>query len=465
MKTAVLSRIGLCLSMLLLTLPGRSTPLSTDTPSGIKFFTGSWKDVLAEAKRQNKPIFVDIFTTWCGPCKQMAKEAFPDAKVGEKFNANFVSYQIDAEKGEGIELARKYVVTAYPTSLFVGASGELIHRIVGYGGITGMLTQADKALEAAKDPNPLSAMDKQFAEGKREPDFLVAYLQKRARMGLPSAEALDAYLKTVPEANWSSDRNIELMSGNLATANSKAFSALLKEVVRLRTIPAKRRQGQLAFNALFNAIENDFRTAVAEKSEAKLEANITKRQEVNAALNPNPTPANILQEMGNGYRINFYRQTKDPDKYRTLAVPEATKLMAIPMDSVRAKNELAYKRFQAQTASTPDSVKKRDDFKKYADMVKISESKQLAARLNNLAWTYSELMTDPKDLNQALSWSAKSLAYDRVSLNLNTYAHLLSKLGRKEEAIKIEQEAITKEKAAGQDTDSLEKSLAVMKLK
>ena len=466
MKTVLISRMSLCLSLLLLvSLSGRSTALPTDGPSGIKFFTGSWKDVLAEAKRQNKPVFVDIFTTWCGPCKLMAKEAFPDAKVGEKFNANFISYQIDAEKGEGLELARQYVVTAYPTSLFVASTGELIHRTIGYGGIKGMLAEADIAIDAVKDPNPLSVMDKQFEGGKREPDFLVSYLQKRAKMGLPNGDALDAYLKIIPEANWSSDKNIELISGNLSTANSKAFTALLKESLKMRSIPDKRRQGQVAFNALFNAIESDFKKAVAEKSESQLEANINKRLEVNAAFNPNPIPANTLQVMTNGYRINFFRQTKNIDKYRALAVPEATKLMSTPMDSVKAKNELAYKRFQEQTASTPDSVKKRDDFKKYADMVKTSESKQIAARLNNLAWSYSELMTDPKDLNQALAWSAKSLDYDRIGLHLDTYAHLLSKLGRKEDAIKTEQEAIAKDKAAGQDTTNLEKSLAELKLK
>lgn len=94
----MLLSLGLCLALTI----ARSAVPRTDEPSGIKFFTGSWKAVLAEAKRQNKPVFVDIYTTWCGPCKLMAKEAFPNPTVGEKFNSSFVSYQIDAEKGEGV---------------------------------------------------------------------------------------------------------------------------------------------------------------------------------------------------------------------------------------------------------------------------------------------------------------------------------------------------------------------------
>ncbi len=465
MKTAFF-RMSLCFALLItVALSGWAAPPPADDPSGIKFFTGSWKDVLAEAKRQNKPIFVDIFTTWCGPCKLMAKQAFPDAKVGEKFNANFVSYQIDAEKGEGIDVAKKYVVTAYPTSLYVSANGDLIHRAIGYGGIKGMLEQADKAIDASKDPNPLSVMEKQYEGGKREPDFLSAYLQKRAKMGLPSGNALEDYLKVVPETDWSSDKNIGIIAGNLTTTNSKAFPALLKETLKLRTNPAKRQVAQMAFNGLLGSIEADFKKAVAEKSEPLLEANIVKRKELNMALNPTAATPAQMETLANGYRINFYRQTKNMDKYRTLAGSEATKLMNVSMDSVKAKNELAYKRFLAQTAATPDSVKKRDDFKKYAEMIKTGESNQMAAKLNNLAWSYNELMTDPKDLNQALTWSAKALTYQRTGTYLDTYAHLLSKLGRKAEAIKSEEEAIAQEKAAGQDTAPFEKELAAMKLK
>ena len=37
---------------------------------GIQFETGSWKEVLQKAKQENKLIFVDLYTTWCGPCIQ-----------------------------------------------------------------------------------------------------------------------------------------------------------------------------------------------------------------------------------------------------------------------------------------------------------------------------------------------------------------------------------------------------------
>ena len=43
---------------------------------GIKFTEGSWSQVLSDAKKQNKLIFIDIYTTWCGPCKMMSANTF-----------------------------------------------------------------------------------------------------------------------------------------------------------------------------------------------------------------------------------------------------------------------------------------------------------------------------------------------------------------------------------------------------
>ena len=98
---------------------------------GIQFEIGSWKEVLQKAKQENKLIFVDLYTTWCGPCKKMAAETFPQQAVGDYFNKNFVNYKIDAEKGEGPELAGKYEVSAYPTLVFVNAAGELVYKFMG----------------------------------------------------------------------------------------------------------------------------------------------------------------------------------------------------------------------------------------------------------------------------------------------------------------------------------------------
>ncbi len=108
-----------------------SNTVNTET-TGIVFFTGTLKEAKAKANKEKKLIFIDCYTTWCGPCKNMSKKTFVDKAVGEYFNKNFICMKIDMEKGEGISLASTYTVEAYPTYLFLNAKGEVKHRDLGF---------------------------------------------------------------------------------------------------------------------------------------------------------------------------------------------------------------------------------------------------------------------------------------------------------------------------------------------
>lgn len=87
--------------------------------------------VLLEAKTKNKLIFIDFYTTWCGPCKWMDSNVFADAEVATLFNKKFVNYKVDAEDFDGVNLALKYRVDAYPTLIFTDQNGNVLHRIEG----------------------------------------------------------------------------------------------------------------------------------------------------------------------------------------------------------------------------------------------------------------------------------------------------------------------------------------------
>ena len=73
-------------------LPGSNT-----MGQGIQFMQGSYREVLEKAKAENKKVFIDFYTTWCGPCKEMSSKVFTDADVAKYFNEKFISYQINAE--------------------------------------------------------------------------------------------------------------------------------------------------------------------------------------------------------------------------------------------------------------------------------------------------------------------------------------------------------------------------------
>ena len=98
---------------------------------GINFTHDKWNDVLSKAKKENKLVFVDVYTTWCGPCKVMTKKIFPTKIVGNYFNEKFINVKIDAERGEGVKFAEKYDVNAYPSLLFIDANGKLVGKNIG----------------------------------------------------------------------------------------------------------------------------------------------------------------------------------------------------------------------------------------------------------------------------------------------------------------------------------------------
>ena len=98
---------------------------------GIEFQKERYAEVLEMAKKQNKLVFIDIYTSWCGPCKQMAKKVFTLPEVGEYFNKNFVCCQLNAEAPENKTLVQKYKVNALPTLLFLNVKGEVLQSING----------------------------------------------------------------------------------------------------------------------------------------------------------------------------------------------------------------------------------------------------------------------------------------------------------------------------------------------
>jgi len=105
--------------------------ISLQAQSGITFFEGTFAEAKTQAAKENKAIFLDAYTVWCGPCKWMEKNTFTDQAVADYYNSNFINVKMDMEKGEGIALARKYRVMAYPTLLFIKSDGTVLGQKMG----------------------------------------------------------------------------------------------------------------------------------------------------------------------------------------------------------------------------------------------------------------------------------------------------------------------------------------------
>ena len=122
--------LGLLLAFALFSIS--ATTKSPETSPGINFFKGSYKDALAEAKKQNKLVFIDAYASWCSPCKKLQQNTFTDKNVIHYFNDHFINVSVDVEKGEGPTLVDKYKVTHFPTMIIADNEGKQITFTIGY---------------------------------------------------------------------------------------------------------------------------------------------------------------------------------------------------------------------------------------------------------------------------------------------------------------------------------------------
>lgn len=237
--------------------------------AGIDFFHGSFDEAKALAKEEGKVIFVDAYTTWCGPCKRMSRTVFTDAEVGEFYNKHFVNLKLDMEKREGIEFGGKYPVSAYPTLYFIDAKGEVVQKVKG-------AQSTDAFLSLGKSILSKVDFSKDYAEaydaGDRDPDLILNYVKALNKVGKPSGKIVNDYLKT--QSDLSTPFNSVFLYEALAEADSRIFNLYIKNkknILKLRTESEYLKRIELACEqTIRKAIEYDAESLVEEaKSKMK----------------------------------------------------------------------------------------------------------------------------------------------------------------------------------------------------
>ncbi len=224
---------------------------------GVLFEEGTFAQALAKAKNNKKGpklIFMDCYTTWCGPCKYMSEKIFPQELVGKFYNTNFVNIKIDMEKGEGIELAKKYEISAYPTFLILDADGNEINRIVGMGDADTFIEKTKKAMNPANNPKALKAK----FESYKNMENAVAYLEALTASSL-NKEAdifIEEIFTIMPPREKYSDKMWPYISHSLQNANSKVFKMVLAEKPLADKIAYKERVDVAICNGIKNLIGN-----------------------------------------------------------------------------------------------------------------------------------------------------------------------------------------------------------------
>lgn len=190
---------------------------------GIRFFEGSWEEALAEAKRLDRIIFVDAYAVWCGPCKKMAADVFPDDKVGEFYNKNFVNLKLDMERGEGLKFREKYPVSAFPTLFYIDFTGEIVQQVRGAQQVEGFLELGKKALsQIDRSQQYVTA----YENGDRDPELVFNYVRALNKAGKSSLKIANDYLRT--QKDLTTPFNLRFIFEAAAEADSRIFDLLIQ---------------------------------------------------------------------------------------------------------------------------------------------------------------------------------------------------------------------------------------------
>jgi len=155
-----------------------------------------WDTVLKRAKAENKYIYIDFFTTWCGPCKEMDKTTYVDDRVVE-FSKTIIPVKFDAEKGKGKELAEKYRISFYPSQIVIDPDGEEVDRFLGMLGPEDFMTTI---VGYTKGVGTWREMEKQLVEAPNDMELLLNVGKKHvaAVRDKKAIEYLERYLALDP---------------------------------------------------------------------------------------------------------------------------------------------------------------------------------------------------------------------------------------------------------------------------
>ena len=400
--------------------------------SGIKFQEGTWKEVTELAKKENKLIFIDVYTSWCGPCKLMVRDIFPLPEVGNFFNKSFINYKIDAEKGEGISIAKEYGVNAYPTYIFVHPTGKLIYKSLGSMPADRFIKEGENALAEFNDPKPFAEWENEYLSRKNDLEFLNEYMLKRQKLQLDNSIIVEDYMRASNNQDLINHPHFQtLIQINPIQTDGLFFKYLIENkdaIIKKQNWIENRYYNQLA-----RYLADDLDRAIKLNSE-ELMISISKKREL---LKGNTNP---LWE-ADALRMKFYGQTENEKSIIPVLKRYAKSVIAANRDSILNKGKSQVAQFDEQVKLGNIKIS-QDEMERTRNLMETMPSLEHAYRIRDIAKNAVQTSTNKSLLKDADSWLKVALSYSDHFTIYETIAALNQKLGKKELAITNQKKAI-----------------------
>jgi thiol-disulfide isomerase/thioredoxin len=410
-------------------------PCSAFAQDGIKFETGSWKEVLEKARTEKKLVFIDVYTSWCGPCKLMAKDIFPSKSVGDVFNKNFINYKIDAEKGEGVAIAKKYGVTGFPTYLFINGDGILFYSSMGSMPEEKFLKEAENAIREFSDPEPFALLKSQYDAKSKDKEFLLKYMQKSQVRGVSSADAADMYVSLCSKDEILNKETLTILLKNKNINVDGLFFGFLTdnkdEVAKKLGYP----KTETLMRTLGYLASSDIERAIEKRDEVLLKKIISALVLFNTD--------NINKEwIADEAFMKYYTATSNDKKLSEVLSRYSKSVLNYDKKLIAKSDSVSLIKFEQQVKSGMFKDRTEDEIGLARKMAKM-ESLNYGFRLRNIAQSALKVVTDKNLLTDALNWADLAYQYFDNFTMTEVKAGLLFKLGRVEEGIKCQKKAIS----------------------
>lgn len=387
----------------------------------------SWNAIKEKAKAENKYIFVDCFATWCGPCKAMDRNIYPNEQVGKILNDKFISVKVQMDSSERDNeavkkwyqdaqmLMQEYKISAFPTFLFFSPDARIVHKSTGYKDTTAFIELA----RFATDPQRLKfyADLDAYRNGKRDYSVIpglvktmTELLDDKKKANAIAQDYKANYLDKLPDEQLLTRENIEFIFEHLnliSSTNDHFFKLFFNQPDVIDSL--HNQEGAALYFVNYRIAKDEIWN--------KLFANDT--TSISSVRNPDwdKIYAAISNKFGDSFarkivpenKIFFYRRIND---WETWAALQDGKIKAHP----------------------PKAPKQGDYFL-------LTDS----WNLNYVSWDAFLHCNDTSVLTKALHWSDLSILLEQPEPNiqyLDTRANLLYKLGRVKEAINQEEEAV-----------------------
>ena len=399
----------------------------------------SFEEALKRAKESNCIVFIQLDSK-CVQCNEVAYKGLSGSDISQMFG-KFICIRIEYNSEEYKKIANRYRLrNNLPTSLFIDKNGYYLNALSNYSSTNSevYIKAAQKAMDSVNNP-PFKEFVEKYNSKNYDNDFLKDYIFKLQKNLFITDDLIDEYIGNLTVDSLFSVTQIRTIYRMAPLINSRA-DKLYRFDSKLLSLALD----SLTFNERLKINRMIIRKS---KDKAFEEKDLKYAYKISDFLR------STYEDYKKGYRnsqkfmLDYYKEVKDTNKYISLATRFYDQYFKnLDIDSIAFAERTKF-------------YKNKDNKVFYS-----TKSLKTGTQINDMVWTIYEMTDDPEILGRILKWSKKTLVYEFAPFT-DTYAHVLYKIGNKEDAIKWEKEAIIINKTgrfSKPDNDTFQKELEKM---